>query len=74
MAFIIDVLTELGMSVSDAKTVIIDGLRGPRKPRLLKPLLVTSDQGLLLEACLSSRLHWHPASQTAPVSRHCLEL
>ena len=39
MAFIIDTLTSLGMTVSDAKTVILDGLRGPQKSRLLKPLL-----------------------------------
>ena len=39
MSFIIDTLTDLGMSVSDAKVVIIDGLRGPTKSRLLKPLL-----------------------------------
>ena len=34
MSFIIDTLTDLGMSVSDAKTVIIDGLRGPTKVTL----------------------------------------
>ena len=39
MSFTIDTLTDLGMSVSDAKVVIIDGLRGPTKSRLLKPLL-----------------------------------
>ena len=39
MGFIIDTLTDLGMSVSDAKTAILDGLRGPAKSRLLKPLL-----------------------------------
>ena len=39
MSFIITTLTDLGMSVSDAKTVIIDGLRGTAKSRLLKPLL-----------------------------------
>ena len=44
MSFIIDTLTDLGMSVSDAKTVIIDGLRGPTKSRLLKPLLHSHKQ------------------------------
>ena len=44
MSFIIDTLTDLGMSVSDAKTVIIDGLRGPAKSRLLKPLLHSHKQ------------------------------
>ena len=39
MSFVITTLTDLGMSVSDAKTVIIDGLRGTAKSRLLKPLL-----------------------------------
>ncbi|CAE6950667.1 unnamed protein product [Symbiodinium sp. CCMP2592] len=39
IAFIIDTLTSLGMSVSDSKTVILDGLRGPAKSRLLRPLL-----------------------------------
>ena len=40
MAFVIDTLTEPGMTVSDAKTVTVDGLRGPRKRRLVKPLFV----------------------------------
>ena len=54
MAFIIDTLTSLGMSVSDAKTVILDGLRGPQKSRLLKPLLKQHpDRGPCLQLACS---------------------
>ncbi|CAE7903235.1 unnamed protein product [Symbiodinium microadriaticum] len=55
MAFIIDTLTSLGMTVSDAKTVILDGLRGPQKSRLLKPLLKQHpDKGTCLQLACSS--------------------
>ena len=54
MAFIIDTLTSLGMTVSDAKTVILDGLRGPQKSRLLKPLLKQHpDRGPCLQLACS---------------------
>ena len=58
MAFIIDTLTSLGMTVSDAKTVIGDGLRGPQKSRLLKPLLKRHrDRGPCLQlACANGFL------------------
>ena len=55
MAFIIDTLTSLGMTVSDAKTVILDGLRGPQKSRLLKPLLKQHpDRGTCLQLACSN--------------------
>ncbi|CAE6966199.1 Pol [Symbiodinium sp. CCMP2592] len=58
IAFIIDTLTSLGMSVSDSKTVILDGLRGPAKSRLLRPYLQRSkDKGPCLRVpCLAGPL------------------
>ena len=49
MGFIIDTLTDLGMSVSDAKTVILDGLRDlPNRGYLSFSFITTSRKALVL--------------------------
>ena len=75
MAFIIDTLTSLGMTVSDAKTVILDGLRGPQKSRLLKPLLKQHpDRGTCLQLACSHGFLDLSFSEFPHVSRHQAQL